>query len=146
MKVVFDADTRLIVAVARPVAPRGWTSASSGCDHAPGRAQARILDVTDHDQVTAVVNEVTQTVGPVDVLVNNAGYGVEGLPIAGAVCASSSACVTHCPMETGATSIVGRRTGAAPSTNNGRSQLRCRKLGTPGCGQASSEPPTRGMT
>ncbi|MFC9916601.1 SDR family NAD(P)-dependent oxidoreductase [Streptomyces sp. NPDC059862] len=33
-------------------------------DLAPGRAQARILDVTDHDQVTAVVNEVTQTVGP----------------------------------------------------------------------------------
>ncbi|MEU3985983.1 oxidoreductase [Streptomyces sp. NPDC026672] len=45
---------------------------------APGRAHARILDVTDHDQVRAVVDEVTRTVAPVDVLVNNAGYGVEG--------------------------------------------------------------------
>lgn len=47
-------------------------------DLAPGRAHARVLDVTDHDQVTAVVDEVTETVGPLDVLINNAGYGVEG--------------------------------------------------------------------
>ncbi|GAA1976077.1 oxidoreductase [Catenulispora subtropica] len=45
---------------------------------APGRAHGRVLDVTDHDRVDAVVAEVAQTVGPIDVLVNNAGYGVEG--------------------------------------------------------------------
>ncbi|MET8647394.1 oxidoreductase [Streptomyces sp. NPDC004675] len=45
---------------------------------APGRAHGRIMDVTDHDQVTAVVEEVTRAVAPIDVLVNNAGYGVEG--------------------------------------------------------------------
>lgn len=44
----------------------------------PGRAHGRIMDVTDHDQVTAVVEEVTRAVAPIDVLVNNAGYGVEG--------------------------------------------------------------------
>lgn len=45
---------------------------------APGRAHGRVLDVTDHEQVDAVVEDVTRTLGPVEVLVNNAGYGVEG--------------------------------------------------------------------
>ncbi|MEE1670668.1 oxidoreductase [Streptomyces sp. WAC07094] len=45
---------------------------------APGRAHGRVMDVTDHDQVTTVVEEVTEAVAPIDVLVNNAGYGVEG--------------------------------------------------------------------
>jgi NAD(P)-dependent dehydrogenase (short-subunit alcohol dehydrogenase family) len=44
----------------------------------PGRAQARILDVTDDDAVARVVAEVEQGVGPLDVVVANAGYGVEG--------------------------------------------------------------------
>lgn len=34
--------------------------------------------MTDHEQVDAVVDEVTRTVGPIDVLVDNAGYRVEG--------------------------------------------------------------------
>ncbi|MFI2242516.1 oxidoreductase [Streptomyces chrestomyceticus] len=44
----------------------------------PERAHARILDVTDDAAVLAVVGEVEQSVGPVDVLIANAGYGLEG--------------------------------------------------------------------
>ncbi|RLU94809.1 short-chain dehydrogenase/reductase [Streptomyces griseocarneus] len=44
-----------------------------------GDAHARILDVTDHDAVDTVVNEAERDLGPVDVLVANAGYGHEGL-------------------------------------------------------------------
>lgn len=44
----------------------------------PGRAHARILDVTDDDAVDSTVAEVERTVGPIDVLVANAGYGHEG--------------------------------------------------------------------
>ncbi|MEU0950605.1 oxidoreductase [Streptomyces canus] len=46
---------------------------------APKRSVARILDVTDHEQVTSVIDEVTRHIAPIDVLVNNAGYGVEGV-------------------------------------------------------------------
>lgn len=45
----------------------------------PGRAIARQLDVTDHASVERVALEVEKTVGPVDVIVNNAGYGHEGI-------------------------------------------------------------------
>ncbi|GAB3959789.1 oxidoreductase [Actinoallomurus acanthiterrae] len=45
---------------------------------APGRAVARLLDVTDDDDVLTVVDEVERTVGPIDVLISNAGYGLEG--------------------------------------------------------------------
>ncbi|MFI1734471.1 oxidoreductase [Streptomyces acidicola] len=44
----------------------------------PERAHARLLDVTDDAAVLAVVGEVEQSVGPIDVLVANAGYGLEG--------------------------------------------------------------------
>ncbi|WLI75132.1 oxidoreductase [Kosakonia sp. H02] len=43
------------------------------------RAFARLLDVTDFAHINDVVAEVESTVGPVDVLVNNAGYGHEGI-------------------------------------------------------------------
>jgi NAD(P)-dependent dehydrogenase (short-subunit alcohol dehydrogenase family) len=42
------------------------------------RARAVLLDVTDTDSVEPAVTLIEQTVGPVDVLVNNAGYGHEG--------------------------------------------------------------------
>lgn len=45
---------------------------------APGRAHALVLDVTDQAAVPAAVERAERAAGPVDVLVNNAGYGVEG--------------------------------------------------------------------
>lgn len=43
------------------------------------RAHARILDVTDDAAVTSTVAEIERTVGPVDVLIANAGYGHEDI-------------------------------------------------------------------
>ncbi|MDB6078139.1 MAG: short-chain dehydrogenase protein, partial [Akkermansiaceae bacterium] len=45
----------------------------------PDRAHAVILDVTRFDLIDAVVAEIEAACGPVDVLINNAGYGHEGL-------------------------------------------------------------------
>lgn len=42
-------------------------------------AFARVLDVTDFHVIDAAVSEIEANVGPVDVLVNNAGYGHEGV-------------------------------------------------------------------
>ncbi|MFB9469338.1 oxidoreductase [Nonomuraea salmonea] len=44
----------------------------------PGRAHGRILDVTDDEAVTRVLADVEQNVGPLDVVIANAGYGLEG--------------------------------------------------------------------
>ncbi|MFB7311892.1 oxidoreductase [Streptomyces sp. NPDC056192] len=44
----------------------------------PGYAHGRILDVTDGDTVERVFAEVEQGVGPLDVVIANAGYGLEG--------------------------------------------------------------------
>ncbi len=41
-------------------------------------AFGRLLDVTDEEAVARVIDEVESTVGPIEVLVNNAGYGHEG--------------------------------------------------------------------
>ncbi|SOE89838.1 Short-chain dehydrogenase [Burkholderia sp. YR290] len=46
---------------------------------APGRSVGRVLDVTDFEAIDGVVAEIEATVGPIDVLVNNAGYGHEGV-------------------------------------------------------------------
>ncbi|WP_413797995.1 oxidoreductase [Streptomyces iranensis] len=46
---------------------------------APGRAHARRLDVTDDVAVRTVVDEVEAAVGPLDVAIANAGYGLEGI-------------------------------------------------------------------
>jgi NAD(P)-dependent dehydrogenase (short-subunit alcohol dehydrogenase family) len=45
----------------------------------PGRAHGRVLDVTDDAAVPRVVDEVEQSVGPLDVVIANAGYGLEGV-------------------------------------------------------------------
>ncbi|MFL9936944.1 oxidoreductase [Paraburkholderia sp. RL18-103-BIB-C] len=42
-------------------------------------AFGRVLDVTDFDSIEDVVNRIEANVGPLDVLVNNAGYGHEGV-------------------------------------------------------------------
>ena len=44
----------------------------------PGRAHGRILDVTDAAAIAPLVARIEQEVGPIDVLVNNAGYGLGG--------------------------------------------------------------------
>ena len=46
---------------------------------APDRAHALLLDVTDFDAIPGAVSEAEGVVGPIDVLVNNAGYGHEGI-------------------------------------------------------------------
>ncbi|MDQ0512094.1 SDR family NAD(P)-dependent oxidoreductase, partial [Ancylobacter amanitiformis] len=46
---------------------------------APGRAHPLVLDVTDFDAIPAAVADAERQVGLVDVLVNNAGYGHEGV-------------------------------------------------------------------
>ncbi|HEY4136015.1 MAG TPA: oxidoreductase [Alphaproteobacteria bacterium] len=45
----------------------------------PGRAFGRILDVTDIAAIAPLVDAIEREIGPIDVLVNNAGYGHEGL-------------------------------------------------------------------
>ncbi|MBN8887294.1 MAG: oxidoreductase [Rudaea sp.] len=46
---------------------------------AAGSAVGRILDVTDFDAIDGAVAEIEANVGAVDALVNNAGYGHEGV-------------------------------------------------------------------
>lgn len=46
---------------------------------AEGRAHAILLDVTSFDAIPEAVAKAVREVGPVDVLVNNAGYGHEGV-------------------------------------------------------------------
>jgi short-subunit dehydrogenase len=45
----------------------------------PGKAFARVLDLKDQDTIRRVVDDVENTIGPIDVLINNAGYGHEGI-------------------------------------------------------------------
>ncbi|HEY3597188.1 MAG TPA: oxidoreductase [Paraburkholderia sp.] len=44
----------------------------------PGRSFGRLLDVTDTRSIVPLVADIEASVGPIDVLVNNAGYGYEG--------------------------------------------------------------------
>ena len=46
---------------------------------ASGHAVPLQLDVTDYDRVPDAVRRAEEIAGPVDVLVNNAGYGHEGV-------------------------------------------------------------------
>lgn len=43
-----------------------------------GHAHGRIVDVTDDDAVAGLVSEVERNVGPLDVVIANAGFGLEG--------------------------------------------------------------------
>jgi NAD(P)-dependent dehydrogenase (short-subunit alcohol dehydrogenase family) len=45
----------------------------------PGQAFGPVLDVTDTAAIAPLVAEIEQAVGPIEVLVNNAGYGFEGI-------------------------------------------------------------------
>jgi NAD(P)-dependent dehydrogenase (short-subunit alcohol dehydrogenase family) len=46
---------------------------------APGRAHSLVLDVTDFAAIPAAVADAERQAGPAEVLVNNAGYGHEGV-------------------------------------------------------------------
>src|SRR5262249_10998275 len=45
----------------------------------PERAHPYLLDVTHDREVVRVVDDVESSVGPIDVLISNAGYGHEGI-------------------------------------------------------------------
>jgi len=45
----------------------------------PAQASGYLLDVTDITAIGTVVSDVETRIGPIDVLVNNAGYGHEGI-------------------------------------------------------------------
>ncbi|MBN8922044.1 MAG: short-chain dehydrogenase/reductase [Rhodanobacter sp. 68-29] len=45
----------------------------------PAEAFGRILDVTDFASISGIVAEAESAAGPIDVLINNAGYGHEGI-------------------------------------------------------------------
>ena len=45
---------------------------------APGRAHSVLLDMSDLERVPRVIQQVEREFGPIGVLVNNAGYGLEG--------------------------------------------------------------------
>ncbi|MEZ2333489.1 oxidoreductase [Mesorhizobium sp. RCC_202] len=58
---------------------RNADAASAFAALAPGRAHAMLLDVTDFDAIPGAVAQAERDAGPIDVLVNNAGYGHEGI-------------------------------------------------------------------
>lgn len=45
----------------------------------PGKSHGVLLDVTNENAIEPLVAQIERDVGPIDVLVNNAGYGHEGL-------------------------------------------------------------------
>jgi NAD(P)-dependent dehydrogenase (short-subunit alcohol dehydrogenase family) len=75
------------LALAQEALAQGWTvvgtvrskeAARNFTATAPGKAFARVLDVTEYARIPEVVAEVEKTIGGIEVLVNNAGYGMEG--------------------------------------------------------------------
>ncbi|GLK79124.1 oxidoreductase [Methylopila turkensis] len=71
-KAALDVGHQVAGTVRSPEAARLFETLASG------RALAVQLDITDFDAMPAAVAEVERRLGPVDVLVNNAGYGHEG--------------------------------------------------------------------
>ncbi|OLE28827.1 MAG: short-chain dehydrogenase/reductase [Catenulispora sp. 13_1_20CM_3_70_7] len=66
------AGHRVVGTVRRPEAVEEFEA------QGPGRAFARVLDITDEQAVPATVAAIEAELGPIDVLVANAGYGHEG--------------------------------------------------------------------
>jgi len=69
----FDAGHRVIGTVRRNADAEAFAAL------APGRAHPLVLDVTDYAAIPAAVADAEQQAGAIDVLVNNAGYGHEGV-------------------------------------------------------------------
>jgi NAD(P)-dependent dehydrogenase (short-subunit alcohol dehydrogenase family) len=68
-----DAGHTVIGTVRKPDDAEGYEAL------VPARAHARLLDVTDDHAVAEVIAEAESSVGPIDVLIANAGYGHEGI-------------------------------------------------------------------
>lgn len=68
-----DAGHRVAGTVRRPA------DADAFAALADGRALPLVLDVTRYDAIPAAVAQVERAFGGIDVLVNNAGYGHEGV-------------------------------------------------------------------
>ncbi|MBB5065826.1 oxidoreductase [Granulicella mallensis] len=75
------------LALAQEALAQGWTvvgtvrseeAARNFTATAPGKSFAYVLDVTDYARIPEVVAEIEKTIGGIEVLVNNAGYGMEG--------------------------------------------------------------------
>ena len=45
----------------------------------PGRAHGRLLDVSRFETIAPLARDIEAAIGPVDVVINNAGYGHEGI-------------------------------------------------------------------
>jgi NAD(P)-dependent dehydrogenase (short-subunit alcohol dehydrogenase family) len=58
---------------------RSDADAEAVAARAPGRAFPLVLDVTDYDAIPAGIADAEARAGAIDVLVNNAGYGHEGV-------------------------------------------------------------------
>lgn len=58
---------------------RNKEAATAFSTQAPERAHAIVVDVTDFSAIPDAVARAGRDVGPIDVLVNNAGYGHEGI-------------------------------------------------------------------
>ena len=67
------AGHRVIGTVRRP------DDADAFAARAPDRAYPLVLDVTEYDAIPAAVADAERQAGAIDVLVNNAGYGHEGM-------------------------------------------------------------------
>ncbi len=67
------AGHRVVGTVRRTTDTEGFAALGSG------RAHALVLDVTDFDAIPSAIAEAERQAGPIDVLVNNAGYGHEGV-------------------------------------------------------------------
>lgn len=89
--VVTGASAGIGAAIARALGALGWSVAlgarrtalldevAAGVEAAGGRAFSHALDVTDPRSIDAFFGAAESALGPVDVLVNNAGIGVPGL-------------------------------------------------------------------
>jgi len=66
------AGHRVVGTVRSPQAQQAFEALGAG-------AVGRVLDVTDFDAIPGVVDGIEADIGPLDVLVNNAGYGHEGV-------------------------------------------------------------------